>query len=75
MPKRTTKNISMQTCPQCQADRLKRQASGIWECQRCDTTIAGGAFEADTGAKDTIDKAIREGTEELEEIQEEVIDE
>lgn len=75
MPKRTTNNVSLQTCPQCEADRLQRQASGIWECKRCGTTVAGGSFEADTGAEETIEKAIREGTEELEEIQEQVIDE
>ena len=32
-------------CPSCSSMRLKRVASGIWQCARCGFTIAGGAYD------------------------------
>ncbi len=63
------KNIE---CSNCHKERLVRKASGIWECKSCGNKVAGGAYEADTGAVEKIEKAIREGTEELEEAKEQV---
>ncbi|MBI4438566.1 50S ribosomal protein L37ae [Candidatus Woesearchaeota archaeon] len=32
------------TCPQCRKSRLRRIASGIWSCKRCNVKMAGGAY-------------------------------
>jgi len=31
-------------CPYCLADKVKRQALGIWECQRCKKVFTGKAY-------------------------------
>lgn len=48
---------------------LERQAVGIWKCQECGRKMSGGAYSADTGAEEMLDKALQVGTEELEEAQ------
>ena len=32
------------TCPSCQNDTLKRIASGIWLCKKCNHKFAGKAY-------------------------------
>lgn len=31
-------------CPRCNHASVRRVASGIWRCRRCDHTFAGGAY-------------------------------
>ncbi|HIH38221.1 hypothetical protein J4460_02845 [Candidatus Woesearchaeota archaeon] len=46
-------------CPYCLADKVKRQALGIWECQRCKKVFTGKAYtinkklKFDTSSADT----------------------
>lgn len=32
-------------CPKCGSLRFKRVVIGIWQCQKCHYTVAGGAYE------------------------------
>lgn len=65
MPKRKKEFITKQDHPKAQG-KLKRIAAGVWEDTKTGRKIAGGAYNADTGAEKKMRKAIREGTEELE---------
>lgn len=53
---------------------LKRVAPGVWEDKKTGRRVAGGAYEADTGAGQMIQRALEEGEapEELEKAQEEL---
>ncbi|KXA95905.1 hypothetical protein AKJ65_00195 [candidate division MSBL1 archaeon SCGC-AAA259E19] len=35
-------------CPECRSKSVKRVASGIWECQRCETKFAAKAYTPST---------------------------
>jgi large subunit ribosomal protein L37Ae len=35
-------------CPQCGFREVKRESVGIWKCQKCDYTFAGGAYTPTT---------------------------
>ncbi len=56
-------------CPECEGE-LEREAAGVWKCKNCGKKLSGGAYKADTGAQEMLDKALQVGTEELEEAQE-----
>ena len=51
------------TCPVCQYQKVRRQASGIWHCKKCDHTFAGGVWEPFTRASDANNRIIRRGLE------------
>lgn len=35
---------SKQKCPYCNANKVKRLSSGIWECRRCNSKFTGKAY-------------------------------
>ncbi len=41
-------------CPECERNALKRTASGIWECSKCELQIAGGAYMPESVATKVI---------------------
>ncbi len=73
MAKRTKEFIDKEDHPRAQG-KLKREAAGVWKDTKTGKKIAGGAYTSDTGATQKIEKAIREGTEELEAAQERLED-
>ncbi|MFQ5762911.1 MAG: 50S ribosomal protein L37Ae [Candidatus Bathyarchaeia archaeon] len=36
------------SCPQCASNAVKRESIGIWRCNRCGYTFAGGAYTLQT---------------------------
>jgi large subunit ribosomal protein L37Ae len=47
-----TEDKSKKICPSCGTkDKIKRVATGIYKCQKCDTKISGGAYKFKTAAK------------------------
>jgi len=73
MPKRKKESDNIQDHEKAQG-RMKRVSAGVWKDTKTGKTMAGGAYESDTGAVAKMEKAIREGTEELEEAQERLED-
>jgi len=47
------------TCPECNADRVERTDTGIWNCGRCDHTFTGGAYQPETPGGRTVNRSIR----------------
>lgn len=47
------------TCPECGAERVSRQGTGIWECSRCGYRFAGGTFRPTTAAGEAVERSIR----------------
>ncbi len=56
-------------CPECEG-KLGRESAGIWKCTKCDLKVAGGAYRRDTGAEETLTRALQVETEELESAKE-----
>ncbi|MEK6887737.1 MAG: hypothetical protein AABX14_02200 [Candidatus Aenigmatarchaeota archaeon] len=40
--KKSTKKYK---CPSCSRTAIKRESNGVWECSKCGTKYASGAFE------------------------------
>jgi len=45
-------------CPSCATKALKRQAVGLWKCNKCDLLFAGGAYVPFTEAGKAARRAI-----------------
>ncbi len=46
------------TCSKCGAIKVRRKASGIWQCGKCKATFAGGAYVPQTSAHLTVLRAV-----------------
>lgn len=46
-------------CLRCGQTRVYRRNAGIWECQKCGYTFAGGAYTPSTGAGQGAEKALK----------------
>ncbi len=57
-------------CPQCGKLSLKRKASGIWECSKCDTKMAGGAWSPQTELGRVSTRVVSSGTKGKEAVEE-----
>lgn len=53
---------------------FKREASGVWVDEETGKKVAGGAYDVDTGAEETLKKALQVGTEELEAAKDKIED-
>ncbi|MFA6072745.1 MAG: 50S ribosomal protein L37ae [Candidatus Woesearchaeota archaeon] len=38
-------------CPYCAAPKVKKQAAGIWECNKCGKVYTGRAYSAESTVK------------------------
>jgi len=45
-------------CPFCGFSRIKREAAGLFNCQKCDAKFTGGAYESQTLVGKTINKMV-----------------
>ena len=45
-------------CSKCGALKVKRIASGIWRCTKCEATFAGGSYVPQTSAHLTVLRAV-----------------
>lgn len=53
---------------------FERVSSGVWKDKETGKKVAGGAYKVDTGAAETMQKALQVETEELEEAKEAIGD-
>ncbi len=50
-------------CPQCAFVRVKRVSVGVWSCQKCGFTFAGGAYTPSTKLGVVAKRAAKSGLE------------
>lgn len=46
-------------CSKCGALKLKRIATGIWKCTKCEVTFTGGSYIPQTSAHQTVLRAVQ----------------
>ncbi len=46
-------------CSKCGAVKLKRVATGIWKCTKCEVTFTGGSYVPQTPAHLTVMRAVQ----------------
>ncbi|KCZ70722.1 ribosomal protein L37a [Candidatus Methanoperedens nitroreducens] len=47
------------TCSRCGAKRVRRTATGIWTCTKCEATFTGGSYVPQTPAHLTVMRAVQ----------------
>ena len=47
------------TCPECGAQKIGREGTGIWECGKCGYRFAGGTYRPETPGGRTVRRSIR----------------
>jgi large subunit ribosomal protein L37Ae len=47
------------TCPECGADAVDRQGTGIWQCAKCDHKYTGGTYSPQTPGGRAVERSIR----------------
>lgn len=46
-------------CPSCGHQKVKRVSTSIWQCGKCNTKFAGGAYHPRTESGQNVDKMLR----------------
>lgn len=47
------------SCPECGANKIGREGTGIWECGKCGYRFAGGTYRPETPGGRTVRRSIR----------------
>ena len=58
-----------QVCPQCGRKSLRRKGYSKWECSKCGSLIAGGAYEPKTAVGGLVEKIVKRTVPEEEKLE------